>query len=116
MAPTTPRFLGEFLGSLIQIKKLLNELNEINNITSSVLKSYNDNSKKTGTWIVYLRYDDPDQKYSKYDNLYSKRSRFCDKEYAIQNAKEWLLIDHPRARNIYIDDCIFEGYSTSPID
>ena len=99
--------------SLIHISKLLNE---IGSLTSSISKSYSDTSKRTGTWNVWLRYDDPDQRYSQYDNLYSKRSRFCDKEYAIQNAKEWLLVEHPRARNIYVDDCIFEGYSTSPID
>lgn len=88
---------------------------------NSEIKSYSKNKtfsyeNQYGTWTVYLSYDDHEQRNSQYDNLYRKTSMNCNKEYAIKNAKDWLLIEHPKARNIFVKDCYYEGYSTSPID
>ncbi len=101
-----------------ETKKLYADIESLSKKYDSLKSLSNSYSSKGdfGTWTVYLSYDDPDSKYSKYDNRYSRRSRNCYKDHAIQNAKDYLLIEHPRARNIYVDDCIYEGYSSSPID
>lgn len=98
-----------------ETKKLYADLEslskEYNNLKSSI-DSYKSKGE-FGTWTIYLSYDDPDDRYSKYDNTYRRRSRNCYKDHAIENAKDYLLIEHPRARNIYVDSAIYEGYSSS---